>query len=119
MTEQQDYAETQHELCCTLLGIAPQHDSKGPTLWDAIRDLIKERDTLKTDHTSLAEKTDAALLDAVKQGIAATPDRTLSDDVLAAFRMPMQASMFAKATKGFPKGARCTQRGTWFLILKP
>lgn len=114
MTPQQDYAVTQHDSCCKLLGLDPAHNAAASTLWDVLRDLLAERETLKTE-------LDAAtcLHTALQQGIAATPDRTLSDDVLAAFRMPMQASMFTKATKGFPKGARCTQRGLWFLILKP
>lgn len=119
MTPQQDYAETQHDICCTLLGIAPQHDSKGPTLWDAIRDLIKERDELKAAHAAAVESADSGLLDAVKQGIAATPDRTLSDDVLGAFRMPLPVSYFSHIHRCFPKNSRCTQRGEWFFIIKP
>ena len=119
MTDQQDYAVTQHELCCTLLGLTPHHDSKGPTLWDAIRELLKEREELKATLASAMESSHAALLDAVKQGVAARPDRTLTEDVLGAFRMPIQASRFRYIHRCFPNDARCTQRGEWFLILKP
>lgn len=113
MTEQQDYAVTQHDSCCELLGLNSANDAAVPTLWDAIRDLIARNQTLKTELEAAA-----CLHDAVKQGIATTPDRTLTDDVLAAFRMPIPLSRAGHMLKGWPPKTSCTQRGDWFLIVK-
>lgn len=65
------------------------------------------------------EKCDSALLDAVKQGVAAAPDRTLTDEVIGAFRLPMPLHRFTHIAHCFPKDSCFTQRGPWFLITTP
>lgn len=118
MTAQQNYAETQHDLCCSLLGLNASHNAPGETLWDRITSLLKEREELATKLQSANQRADESLLSAIKQGIAATPERVLTEEVLAAFRLPIRASQLTHICKGWPDDVQCDQYGEWFRILK-
>jgi hypothetical protein len=119
MSDQLQHAETQHDLCCSLLGINPSFDAPGSTLYDAVSELIKLREELQAQLAVASQLGDQALKDAVAQGIAMTPDRTLTDEVLAAIRLPVSAKHFGKICQAFPEDARCDQYGPWFRIIKP
>jgi hypothetical protein len=41
---QEEYAKTQHDLCCQELGLEPRHDRPGDTLLEAVCALKKDRD---------------------------------------------------------------------------
>lgn len=119
MTKQQDYAIDQYDLCCSLLEIDPSHKANCPTLWDAIREIIKERDSLNEALAAANQRADESLAAAIKDGIAATPERILTDEVVAAIRCPVPLGQFTRLLKGWPADTTCDQYGQWFRILKP
>lgn len=47
-----------------------------------------------------------------------TPCAILTDEVIAAHRLPMTLKRMDVICAGTPKDARCEQRGDWFLVLK-
>jgi hypothetical protein len=62
---------------------------------------------------------DNELKELIREGVARTnPDPILSDDVVAAHRMPIPISRMTAICQAAPKGARVTQRGEWLLVLK-
>lgn len=50
---------------------------------------------------------------------AKTTDGLLTDEVIAAYRLPIKANDMTTICLMSPKGARCWQKGDWFLVLKP
>jgi hypothetical protein len=119
MTDQQYYGLSQYQSCCELLDVDPVHNGTKPTLLDVSRNLLAQHNELKAKHQLLLQKTDAALLAAVQQGIASTPERILTPEVLGAIRLPVQASKFSVFARAFPRDSRCNQRGEWLLITQP
>ena len=60
---------------------------------------------------------DNELKEIIRQGIART-ESILTDDVVAAHRLPIPLSRMTAICKAAPKGARVTQKGEWLLVLK-
>ncbi|MFZ9938222.1 MAG: hypothetical protein ACO3JG_14380 [Luteolibacter sp.] len=63
---------------------------------------------------------DAELATAIRHGIARTPaEPLLTDDVVAAHRLPISVSRMTAICQAAPADARVTQRGEWLLVLDP
>ena len=54
-----------------------------------------------------------------KEKLESAHDPILTDEVLSAHRLPIPVSIMADLCNTAPKGARCEQRGDWFVILQP
>lgn len=59
------------------------------------------------------------LLEAIERGIAAAPCPILTDEVIAAHRLPIPLNRMTAICKAAPKGALCQQRGEWLVVMLP
>jgi hypothetical protein len=59
------------------------------------------------------------LQQSVERGITATDLPILTDDVFAAFRLPIPLNLMTKVCELAPRDSRVSTRGDWFIIFKP
>lgn len=63
---------------------------------------------------------DPELKEAIREGISRTkPDPILTEEVIAAHRLPLPLSRMTAICQAAPRDARMQQRGEWIVIIDP